>query len=81
MSVTRAGFEYDLGRSYRVFKAAIGQADISESSADVYRFRVYGDGSLLTSEDIGYGDHRILKANVANVLWLRLEVTKISRSR
>ena len=70
--------EYDLGRDYKTFKAVIGLSDYSLSDTDLFRFRVYGDGVLLVTEDIGYGDHRTLTADITDVLRMQLEITKIA---
>jgi Ca2+-binding RTX toxin-like protein len=69
--------EYDLGRRYRVFTAWIGIGDDALDRLDRYRYRVYGDGQLLSSIDIGFGEVTPVRVAVGGVLRLRLEVTKI----
>ena len=69
--------EYDLGRRYNRFGAQVGIDDDALAISDRYRFRVYGDGALLHSVDVGFGELVPINVSVSGVLRLRLEITKI----
>lgn len=69
--------EYDLGRRYKSFRSVVGIDDNSPNSSVTYRFRVFGDGELLSESDVAFGERKVLTTGVRGVLRLRLEVSVI----
>ncbi len=70
--------EYDLGRGYSTFTTQLGIDDDAISIESRVRFRIYGDGVLLLSRDVGFGEIVPVQLSVRGVLRLRLEVTLIA---
>ncbi len=67
--------EYNLGRHYQRFAAYVGTGDRSESTAGSAVFEVIGDGNVISSTIVRFGEHRRVVANVTNVLRLKIRIT------
>jgi hypothetical protein len=66
--------EYDLQRTCSALKFTAGITDDS-STGSRQRFEVYGDGRLLASIDVAFGQPKAQSVDVTNVLRLRLVST------
>ena len=65
--------DFDIARDFGTFRAAVGQGDDSTDTAETVEFRLIGDGVLLKSSRIAFGQVEMWDVNVVNVLRLRLE--------
>jgi hypothetical protein len=69
--------EYNLGKTYRTFKATIGLRDDTETGTRV-RFQVLRDGVPYLSRDLGLGQSTPIVVPVQGVLRLRLVATLLN---
>jgi hypothetical protein len=68
--------EYNLGRDWKRFKAAIGLKDNSDPGMHVL-MEVYRDGQLAFSKVMTFGEITKVSVSVNNVLRLRLEIRAV----
>ncbi len=73
-NVARA--EYDLGRHYRRFQAAVGLSDDAISSS-VYQIEIYGDGRRMASQTVRLGNSVPIDLDITGILRLRLSITRV----
>lgn len=72
--------EYNLSRKYTLVESAVGFSDEASSTEDRARFEIIGDGTVLATTTLGFGERSILTADVGGILRLRLQVTKLTDS-
>jgi hypothetical protein len=71
-------YSYNLSRKYRRFAAYVGIDDTSSNSNVVNSFEVIGDGDVIATQVVGFGERKRIVANVANVLRLTVRISAVS---
>ncbi|MEW2135559.1 NPCBM/NEW2 domain-containing protein [Streptomyces sp. NPDC005409] len=69
--------EYNLGRHWRTFEAAIGLQDDAPSGCQI-EFEVFVDGKAINDTKLSLGEMRDLKLNISNALRLKIQATYAS---
>jgi Ca2+-binding RTX toxin-like protein len=70
--------DFILGRNYRRFASRIGVLDVSVDPDVVVKFEVIGDGSIIATRTVAYGQIKALNVDVRNVLRLELRISAIN---
>jgi hypothetical protein len=69
--------EYNLGRHWRTFKAAIGPRDDAPTGCQL-KFEAFADGKQISDATVPLGEAQHLKLDISHVLRLKIQVTYVS---
>jgi hypothetical protein len=69
--------EYNLGRQWSTLSTEFAFDDDRSSVTSNVRFRVLGDGAVLTESTLTFGQTMPVEVDVSGVLRLRFEVTRV----
>ncbi len=71
---TPSWFEYNLGRQWGALATTLAFDDGSSTSVSRVRFRILGDGNVLTEQTLSFGQTSDVTVDVTGVLRLRFDV-------
>ena len=70
--------EYNLGRQWATLATTFTFDDAKSNATAKVRFRILGDGAVLTDQTVSFGQAMNVTVNVANVLRVRFEVLNVA---
>ncbi|WP_371212504.1 NPCBM/NEW2 domain-containing protein [Kocuria sp. SM24M-10] len=68
---------YDLAAKYDRFQAVLGVSDMSLSTQGTFRYEVFGDGELLSAQEVAFGATAPVDVPVTGVRTLEIKVTRL----